>query len=97
MNNHVPCAFVNDENPVGYGSVMGYNVSSNNDPLNEELILSVVRNVHYRHPDAQNDAILVVPVSRTIVRAKSGDSTFPVLKMMHMNLLLCKDIVETNW
>lgn len=86
MKNHIPCAFVNDENPVGYGAILGYKVTSNDDPRNEELTLSVIRDVHYRHPDAPDDAILVTPTSRTIARVKNGDSKFPALKMLHPKL-----------
>lgn len=97
MKNHVPCAFVNDENPVGYGAILGYKVSSNDDPRNEELTLSVIRDVHYRHPDAPDDAILVTPVSKTIARAKTGDSKFPLLKMLHLNQTACKELIDVNW
>lgn len=98
MKNFVPCAFVNDENPVGYGDILGYKVSSNDDwPASEELILSAIRNVHYNHPDAPDHAILVVPENKVIARAIPGDSKYPIMKMLHLNQLACQQLVQSNW
>lgn len=97
MKNHVPCAFVNDENPVGYGNILGYMVSSNENPLNEELTFSVIRDVHYNHPDAPDDAILVTPQNKVLIRVKPGDSKYPLIKMLYLNQLACKQLVQSNW
>lgn len=98
MKNFVPCAFVNDQNPVGYGAILGYKVSSNEDwPKSEELILSVIRNVHYQHPDAPDDAVLIVPENRIMIRVQPGDSKYPLIKMLQLNQLACQQLVQSNW
>lgn len=98
MKNHIPCAFVNDENPIGYGDILGYKVSSNaNWPESQELILSVIRNVHYKHPDAPDDAILIVPENKIMIRAIPGDSKYPLIQMLYLNQLACQQLVQSNW
>lgn len=78
--NHIPCAFVNDEHPVKFGRNRGYKVHCNEN----ELKLCAMREVFYQHPDAQQEALLVVVEEEVICRAKEGDLNYSALNLLFM-------------
>jgi hypothetical protein len=87
--NFIPCAFVNSmENPVGYGNILGFHISSNEKEVvgfgEVELVLSVVEQVKYRHPQALNEAVLTVPENRIIARCRYGDHNFTLLYSLYI-------------
>ena len=90
MNNHIPCAFVNG-NPVKFGPDAGYLVVETDEG---ELVLSVIRETYYEHPDAPNDAFLSVRESTTITRAKKGDENYSKLYLLMMAQDVCKNICK---
>lgn len=89
MTTFIPCAFVNsEENPVGYGRILGFNVKSNEQNVSNlseiELVYSVCEEVHYRHPDAKDEAILVVPQNRILARVRYGDHNFDLIRALYI-------------
>lgn len=75
----IPCAFVNG-NPVKYGKIVGYKVSNNND---QELTLFCLRNVFYKHPEAENECLLQVIEPEVICRAKPSDKHYSKLLVLY--------------
>ena len=78
--NYIPCVFVNSL-PQKYGPIRGFSVEKK-DGLRPEFVLSIFRDVHYEHPEAPHDAVLVVTESHTVMRAKEGDRYYSQLALI---------------
>ena len=87
---YVPCSFVNG-NPVRFGPTCGYLVKEEDE---NELVLSVVRDTYYEHPDAPREAVLSVKEREVVVRARRGDSNYPKLYLLLMAQKECEKICQ---
>lgn len=91
MKNYIECAFVNG-NPVKYGKIIGYKATKNCETtFRDELVLSVVREVYYPHPDC-SDALLLVKEEKVVSRAEEGDENYASIYMLFMAQELCQKI-----
>jgi hypothetical protein len=85
----IPCAFVNQEEIIKYGDFVGYKVTEN-QTVADELTLTIIQEVFYKHPDAPNHALLSVYQPFTTLRARKGDRFYPQL----LSLLLAQQIIN---
>jgi hypothetical protein len=76
---YIPCAFVNG-NPVKFGKIRGYKAQISNQETGE-LVLEVLREVFYTHPDTQ-EALLLVVESDVVCRAEKGDINYPAIALL---------------
>jgi hypothetical protein len=88
VKKHIECAFVNGL-PIKNGKVIGYNVTKDKEKLQSTLVLSIVQEVFYPHPDT-TECLLMVKEEKTIMRAVEGDEHYPSLYM----LMMAQEIVK---
>jgi hypothetical protein len=91
VENYIECAFVNGV-PIKRGKVIGYNVIKDKEKLQSTVILSVVQEVFYQHPDT-SELLLMVKEEKVIMRAVEGDESYPSLYMLMMAQENIKKIV----
>ncbi len=78
--NFIPCAFVNG-NPVKYAGVRGYKVERKVDEGGVELVLNIIRDVLYEHPETK-EITLTVPEPQLICRAREHDRNYSMLALL---------------